>query len=437
MTADKQKADADLAAEKKASAKLTGDLDTQKQLTKNITDQLAKAKFVDANADSKQVLQGLNSAIALAQMKPADIQKLQKDYADTKATLNDRWEPQDMLATWLPVLEARGQKDLADKAVADANRVLKDPKAKPEDKAKAQALIGLAKRNDDQFAESKKDLEEAKKGLGANSPWLAPVDAALKEVSNPTATYLARVDTLRNKGDYDEALKKLTKTIDALPAEKRGELLAERSLLQLEALRAKNRGPLMADDPAVKAAQEDADKAAAAGVPQGSYAVGRIAEELGRWPDAVEAYKKAVEATPPPLTAQSSRYRAALGNALLQSQGKAAPKDNKTGRLPMMDSNADPRAVLAVLVSLTLQPPLLPSPSSERANALADEIINAPPGTVPFDVLSQAYIIKGEYTKALKVYAAGLKTSKELKPEYADGLLLLIETHPVLKPFGE
>ena len=53
------------------------------------------------------MLQGLNSAIALAQIKPADIQKLQKDYADTKATLNDRWEPQDMLATWLPVLEAR------------------------------------------------------------------------------------------------------------------------------------------------------------------------------------------------------------------------------------------------------------------------------------------------------------------------------------------
>ena len=117
----------------------------------------------------------------------------------------------------------------------------------------------------------------------------------------------------------------------------------------------------------------------------------------------------------------------------MQSQGKAAPKDEDRTALPMMDSNTDPRAVFTALVTLTLHPPLLPSASSERANALANEIINAPPGTVPFDVLSQAYVIKGEYTKALKVYAAGLKANKAMKPEYADGLLLLIETHPMLK----
>jgi tetratricopeptide (TPR) repeat protein len=138
-----------------------------------------------------------------------------------------------------------------------------------------------------------------------------------------------------------------------------------------------------------------------------------------------------VEATPGPLTAQSSRYRAALGHALLQSQTKAAPKDNKSSRLPPMDGKADPARVLAVLVSLMLQPPG-GSPSAE-ANALADELINAPPGTVPFDVLSQAYVIRGEYTKALKTYAEGLKASKELKPEYANGLLLLIDTHPILR----
>src|SRR5207248_9777058 len=132
-------------------------------------------------------------------------------------------------------------------------------------------------RNDEKYKEAKDILSEAKRGVGDDGQWLARIDAALKEVSDPTATYLARVEGLRNKGDYEGALAALTKTLDGLPADKRGDLLAERALLYLETARSKARAPLAADDPLVTAARADADKASAAKVPQGFYAAGRVA----------------------------------------------------------------------------------------------------------------------------------------------------------------
>src|SRR5262249_497091 len=82
---------------------------------------------------------------------------------------------------------------------------------------------------------------------------------------DPTATYLARVESLRTKGDFDGAVAALTKTIDALPADKRGELLAERSLLRLEAARAKAKEPVKADGPLGGAGHRDAKGAGGAG----------------------------------------------------------------------------------------------------------------------------------------------------------------------------
>ena len=125
-----------------------------------------------------------------------------------------------MLAVWLPVLENRPAKEVVDRAMSDAERVLHDAKATPQEKARAEVLKGLNLRNEDKFAEAKAALEEAKKGLGEGGPWLKHVNEALAEVSHPTETYLARADRLREKGDYDAALAALTKTIDTLPEDK-------------------------------------------------------------------------------------------------------------------------------------------------------------------------------------------------------------------------
>jgi Tetratricopeptide repeat len=433
LTEQQKKTEADLTAANAKAAKLTTDLKAANEAAKDIRQVLVKHKLVDDNASTVQVLDGVKRALGLAQSSDPNgmIRQLQKEIGEAKTTLAERWNPQDMLAVWLPVLEDRSQKDLAAKAEQDAKRVLMDPKATPQQKAMAEVLLGLALRNQENYAEAKTKLEEAKKNLGNDPSWLASLDAALKEASNPGAIYLARAETLRNKGDYEQALATLTKAIDALPADKQGDLLAERSLLRLEALRAKMRGTLTADDPAIQAARDDAKKAKEAGSPQGSYAEGRIAEELGQWADAVAAYTEAVEQHPA-LDARGSRYKVALARALIQSHGKAAPpKGANVGRLPLLDGREEATKALAVLLTLALQPPLLPSASEEQAMKLADEIINAKPGTVPFDVRAQAYVIKGQYTEALKTYAEGLKT--QLTPEYADGLMQLIESHPTLK----
>ena len=434
----KKTAETEISAAKAESAKLADQLKTEKDAVKSVREQLTKAKFIDDKADAPRVLEGLNEAIKLAKMNDpqGEIRQLNKDLSKVRLMLKDRWEPKDMLAIWLPVLETRPAKEVVDRAMIDAERMLKDMKATPQEKARAEALKGLNLRNEEKFAEAKTKLEEAKKNLGEEHQWQKPVNEALAEVSNPTATYLARADRLRDKGDYGAALATLTKTIDTLPMEQRGELYAERSLLRLEAIRAKNKGPLLADDDAVKEAQEDAKKAAAAGVPQGFYALGRLAEESGQWHIALAEYRKAVEATPE-LDARSSRYRVALARVLLESRGKVAPpkeqpkEENKVGRLRAVDGANDPQAVLAVLLALTLQPPMLPAASDEEAMKLADEILKAKPGTVPFDVRAQAFAIKGLYTEALKTYAEGLRP--HLRPEYADGLMLMIESNPALR----
>jgi hypothetical protein len=93
-----------------------------------------------------------------------------------------------------------------------------------------------------------------------------------------------------------------------------------------------------------------------------------------------------------------------------------------------------PLGVAAVLVALGLQPPpeLPPQVSPERREAekLADEILAAPEGAVPFDVRAQALAIKGLHTRALTAYAEGLR--KYLPPRYADGLLRMVRSHPGL-----
>ena len=66
------------------------------------------------------------------------------------------------------------------------------------------------------------------------------------------AAYLARADAMQKQGRYDDAVAALTHAMELLPQEK-GTLQAKRSLVQLEAARAKAPGKLTGTEPLVTA----------------------------------------------------------------------------------------------------------------------------------------------------------------------------------------
>ena len=78
--------------------------------------------------------------------------------------------------------------------------------------------------------------------------------------------------------------------------EEKGKVLAQRSLVRLEAVRVKAPGRLTGDEPALIAARQDAKAASDSGVALGFYAAGRIAEELDHIDAAVQSYRQAVAA---------------------------------------------------------------------------------------------------------------------------------------------
>ena len=244
--------------------------------------------------------------------------------------------------------------------------------------------------------------------------------------------------------------------IKAVP-EANGSLLADHSLVLLEIARGRALdGQVPAADPAIVQARKDADEAIkkAQGkdgdkkaLAQAYYAQGRIFEETGLVGEAIGNYRAAVKAYPE-LDAIGSRYRVALARALvLPRQAQPPPPKEKApaeieigpGRgiedvLKMAGKpgqEEEARKLLAVLLTVALQPGLPVPPNRAEAVQLADEILKAPEGTVPFDVKAQAYAIKGLWTRALQTYAEGLKP--HLRPEYYEGLLSIMRHHPQIR----
>src|SRR5262249_26998648 len=66
--------------------------------------------------------------------------------------------------------------------------------------------------------------------------------------------------------------------------------------------------------------------------------------------------------------------------------------------------------------------------AQQEAERLADEVLAAPEGSVPFDVRAQALAVKGLYTRALVTYVDGLRPY--MPRNFADGLLRVIRNHP-------
>ena len=289
----------------------------------------------------------------------------------------------------------------------------------------------MALRNEEKYAEAKDTLEKAKTDLGKDDKaFLDVTEAALKEASNPGALYLARAEALRKQGKYDEAVAALTHALNLV--EDKGKVLAQRSLVRLEAARVKAPGRLTGDEPALIAAQQDAKAASDSGVALGFYAAGRIAEELGHIDAAVQSYRQAVAAQPE-LAGDGSLFRVALARVLLLQTKPAAPKElPKLGRLDASQGKPSLSDFLALL-SVTLQAPpgAEPSPSVEEAVKLADEILKQDPAKVPYEVRARALGIKSLWTEAVRTYALGLRAN--LDREHADELLYILDHHPKLK----
>ncbi|HEY7329510.1 MAG TPA: hypothetical protein VH592_17865 [Gemmataceae bacterium] len=425
-------------------AKTKGDYDKHNSTLKKVRDDLVAAKLLSAD-DKADVEAAVKKAIDVAKSKDpgGTLRQKQEEIAQLSVSLKDSKQPADMLPLWLLLLdENREQAALAGEAQKDAQRVLSDPRATAAQKGEAEVVLGLALRNTERFGEAKKWLEESRRAVD-NKEWQAHADAALKEVSNPAAYFASQARMWYDHGRMETAVAVLERGMKVLPAKDQGKLLAQRSLIELDAARSRFKGPLPPTDPLLVAAQKDADAAIKAGAAEGHYAAGRIAEELGRVDAAIASYRTALAAYGGKLDAEGSRYRMALARVLLLPREarpnapvpplRAAEKVGLKDPAPYPAKLLEDRKKLVLMLTLGLQAPLVPGdePGQEEAEKLADEVLKAPPGSVPFTVLAQALAVKGRWGEALRVYVDGIRPM--LPREYGDGLVYLITNDPRLR----
>jgi hypothetical protein len=434
----------DLTSTREQLERLKSDSGTESGSLRKIRDELVAANFLNAN-DKTNVSEAVKKAINIARTNDPQgmLRRQSEEIGQLSAALRERWQPEEMLPLWRLLLdENRNQTDLAGKAMRDAQRVLADPQATAAQRGEAELVMGLALRNTERFAEAKTMLEVARRVVNREE-WLAPADAALKEVSNPAAYFASQAQLWYDHGRMEAALAVLARGMKVLPAKEQGKLLAQRSLIELDAAQSKARGSLPPTEPLLIAAQKDAEAAVETAAAEGHYASGRIAEALGRVDTAIASYRAALAAHGR-LDAEGSRYRMALARVLLLPREarptvpalpspKAAQKVGWRDPAPYPGKYFEDRKNLVLILTLGLQPPLLPGeePGLDEAEKLADEVLKASPGTVPFNVLAQALAVKGRWGLALQVYVEGIRPM--LPREYYDGLMYLILNDPRLK----
>ncbi|MGL4551922.1 MAG: hypothetical protein ACRC33_12150 [Gemmataceae bacterium] len=348
--------------------------------------------------------------------------KLEGERDAALAKLKDRWEPAELLAAWLPAVDgARDRGALADKALTDAGRVLRDPSATPAQKAQARALTGLVARNRDLADDAKATLTAALPGL--TGEWRAAAEAALRRTEDPGTDIADQAQALADQGKTKEALSLLDKGIRS-SAGKKGALFAQRGRITLE--RARTSG----DSKLAALAQKDAEDAAKEGSAEGLYLGGRIAEEGRDWAKAERLYREAIQKHGA-LDEAGARYRAGLARVLLRRSAadggvRTVPPALRTGKLDLHGLNA--------LLTAAVYAPEVPAagPGATEAERLADEILAAG-DRASFDARAQALAVKGLHTRALRTYVAGLRDKGLLTAEHANGLLDLVNDHPALR----
>jgi hypothetical protein len=410
-----------------AADKEIKDLDKASKAKDATLDALVKdlkdADYLKKDAGREALPEGLAAAIKIAKMvdPKGDLRKMQEKLTTAEGQLKNRWSPQQMLAYWLPLMEQRSRKDLTDAALKDAERVLADGSATAADKARAQALQGLAQRNRDQFAEARATLEKAKAALAGDADFLAAAQRALLETTDPAGVAARQAQLLLDRGRADQALVELNRGLERTPNDAR--LLALRGMVHLEKASHTAR-----DAQALEAARRDGEAAARAGAAEGHFLLGRVAEISGDWGEAVKAYRAAMEANKAG-DAVAARYKASLARALVMSRAERAAFGDKRAKDALALDPAARRLTALALLAVLLQAPA--DAAQDEAQRLADEVLKSP--DAPYDARAAAQMVKGLYTAALKTYVAGLGDTGQLSADKARDLLTLIEQHPFLK----
>ena len=421
----------------------------------SIGTELSQANLVKDKTNPMNVVEGLKKGMEIIQSKDPQgmIRGLQTKLVDdtTKFTkqievvdkkLKESRQPGEMLDYWRTLMEKKGQGELEKKATEDVEKVMVDPAANPELKARAEVLKGIILKNQSKYVEAKALLEKGKAALNAGDiAWKLQADVALKEANDPVTHFVELSEKQESMNQIDESVSSLSKAIELsaqFSPKRRSELLADRCLMRIERALVKSKGkPLQLNDPSLLAAAKDADEAVVAKTALAYYAKGRVAEVRGEIIDAIDFYRKAVNENKA-LDAQGIVYRIALArllNSVLPTNIK--PKEanvEKVGVLEKKEPEMLTNLFALLLTGFYFQqpeivfPPESPKISPKESRKLADEILASP--DAPFDAKAQAYAIKGLPTKAIREYVIGLR--EKMGPIHFENLMKIIEDHPSL-----
>jgi tetratricopeptide (TPR) repeat protein len=446
--ADVEDRERKLKAARADEAKLRDEMETQSKTLDRVRSALVAARWMDPRAGAAGIPGALADALRMAAVNDPEgtLRRLDAQVRRDEEELRRRRRPEELLPRWLTLLDQnRDRHDLAAQAQEDAARVSSDPGTSPADRARGQVVLGLALRNEGQFAEARAALEKGLAGLrGDRDPFRRAAEEALRQVSAPGVWLASQARQQLEEGRTTEALALLNQALEALPEAQHPPLLAQRCLLELELARAKARGPLNPADPLLVSARRDAAAAARAGLAEGHYAAGKVAETLGRFGEAARDFRAAVDAHQA-MDEASARYRVALARLLARPREGAAPapppakeKDegDKAAQLSLpadaacCDDLGQFLSLFSVAVQIPGEAPL--TPQQQEAQRLAQEVLDAPPGKVSFEVRAQALAILGRWTEALLTYAEGLR--RRCPGPFADELVVLVRNHPRLGP---
>ncbi len=362
--------------------------------------------------------------------------------------------PEQMLDAYLAIHQDRKRSDpqLQAAALRDAAWVLSpEAKASPVAKAKAHAVIGLIRRNQEKYAEAKQALEAALAGADKGAaPWSAVAKAALEEMTNPAAFYLPRIDQLQTGGDFKSAYQELNSALKVMPGD--GRLLAQRGLLKLEELRGSGKiSPKAAAEIRADATQALKNPKTSA---DGAYVLGQLEEELGNFDKAEQLYRQALKASKGSAE-DTARLRIALARVLQrdrvpvaappaidekeneQKEKKQEKKEPKKAPEPKADlSQAFPLAAMLVVAQAAADDMEDASSSARLKESmdLARELIESSNPKIKGEgylLLGQALARQGKRTEGLREYMKGMElmypgmASKEMAK--------LIEEHPAFQ----
>jgi len=347
--------------------------------------------------------------------------------------------PQDKMNTHVAVLQDRGYNNAAElKAIGlEADWVL-DPASKSDTdaRAKAQYVKGLALRNQEKFAEARTSLEQAVKSAQGltGTAWKDQLDRSHKELTDPNAYYLPRVDRLVADGNVGAALVEVNAAIRAMPNE--AQLLARRGLVRFEFVR--GQGAKMTDENA-KNIRADADAAAKDEkvAAEAEYIHGLVDEALGKLDAAQQHYRTALKlhADGKGADDEAGKYRLALGRLLLRDRTEVAPvapppveekkkADDKTSRVNPSNAPTNDTTIIVHPLSLLLASAVISQPAGDdvedketlaRLKEVMDEAEklkaskNAKLQGQGHCLMGSALSKLGKRTEGLKEYAKGLQ----------------------------